>query len=414
MNEIIEKIKSDKNQSLMYIYSFIALLMFVVLVVAGIRTGGKIIMWFPLGWSFDYMESDYWRQIVYASDLKNIYFNTVDAPFLPFSYIFYHLLYLINPFDAPIKLSSWVIASNQSFNRLIYVLLMGIKIALFYKAFEKILDGKFKRAVVKLFTSMILFSIPVLFGAVEDGNIIFLVYSMLLLAVYYRDSENKYHKELALILIAISAAIKAYPAIMGLLYLKEKRYKEAIRLIIYGAILVFIPFAFTGGIKGFIQYLSTLKYFQTNTIPRFTSISPMLLAVVDTFLPNLEKTKVLPFNFIVQNIYLAINVISFFKCKRKSVSFIFLCGILSIYVPDSYRYTAGYMMIAFVILLLEKNIRNIDYIYFGLFVMIFIIPVYTYYLNISVVDFFVYLPIYIMSVVAYYDVWLGPDKKLVL
>ena len=412
MDRVIEKIKSDKNQGLMYIYSFIALLMFIILIVAGIRTGGKIIMWFPLGGDYDVIEADYWRHIVYASDLKNIYFNTNDAPFLPFAYIFYHLLYLINPFEAPIEFKSYVIAMNQSFNRLIYVLLMCLKTILFYKASEKLLNKRFNKNAVLLFTSMILVSIPVLFGAIEDGNSVFLVYSLLLLAIYYRDSENKYHRELALILIAVCAAVKVYPAILGLLYIKEKRFKEAIRLIIYGAILVFGPFAFTGGVKGFVQYLTVLKGLQNLTFPRFTCISSMMYAIVDTFFPSVEKTSIIPLNFVLQNIYLLLNVASFFKCKNKTLSYIFLCGVLAIYVPESYRYTAGYMAAPFILLLLQEEFRKIDYVYFALFAMIFIIPVYLYYINISVVDLFIYLPIYLMNFIAYFDVWLKPNKKL--
>ncbi len=85
-------------------------------------------------------------------------------------------------------------------------------------------------------------------------------------------------------------------------------------------------------------------------------------------------------------------------------------GILSIYVPDSYRYTAGYMIIPFVMLLLEEKIRKIDYVYFLLFTLIFTIPVYAYVINVSVIDFCVFFPIYIMSLVAYYDVWIKHEE----
>ncbi len=406
MNDLIQKIKNDKNLSLICIYIAIALLMVSVLIIGGIVTRGKMILFFPLGGDFDVIEADYWRHIVYASDLKNIYFNTNDAPFLPFAYIFYHLLFLINPFEAPITFDSYVIAMNQSFNRLIYVLLMGLKMVLFYVAIEKLFKNRFNRNIVLLFTTMIVFSIPVLFGAIEDGNSIFLVYSLLILAVYFRESDNSFHKELALILIAVSAAVKVYPAIMGLLYLKEKRFKEAIRLIVYGIILVFGPFAFTGGVKGFMQYLTVLRGLQYLTFPRFTCISSMMFAVVDTFFPTLDKTKIIPLNFVLQNIYLLLNVVSFFKCKRKTLSYIFLCGVLAVYVPESYRYTAGYMVIPFILLLLQEEIRKIDYVYFAMFVMVFIVPVYLYFINITVVDFFVYMPIYIMNLIAYFDVWL--------
>lgn len=406
-NKLLKRVKENKNERMIISFVVFAFIVFLLFAIIAVFENGKIINWMIMGSD---EESDYYRQIVYAADLKNIYFNTDDAPFPPFSYLFYHLLYLINPFEAPVKLSSYRIARDTGFNRLVYMIIMCMHVAIFYKATELHLKKKFGGTTTFLFSTVSLLSIPYLFGSIEKGNIIFLVISMMLLALYFKESENSFLKETALVLIAMCAATKVYPAILGLLYLKEKRFKEAIRLIIYGVLFVFVPFIFTGGLNGLIQYLSVLRVFQTRTIPRYTSISPMLLAVVDTFMPQMDKTKVLPFNIAVQTVYLIINVVSLFKCKRKSVAFMLIGGILSIYVPDSYRYTAGYMIIPFVLLLLEEKIRKIDLVYFVLFVLIFTIPVYAYLIHISVIDFCVFMPIYIMSVVVYYDVWVKHEN----
>ena len=410
LENLIKKNENDRNTGLIRTYILVASFLLLLFFVIAVFSKGKIIELMAMGGDYNTSESDYWRQIVYASDLKNIYFNTDDAPFLPFSYLFYHLLFLINPFNAPIRLESYRIARDLTFNRLIYDMLLCIKTVIFYKGIEMVLRDRFDKKTIFLFSTMLFCSIPVLFGCIEHGNIIFLLYGLMLMALYLKDSDNRIFNEIALILIAVCAAIKVYPAILGLLYLKEKRFKEAIRLVIYGLLFVFVPFIFTGGINGLIQYLSVLKVFQTRTIPRYTSISPMLLAVVDTIAPELDKAKILPFNIMIQNIYLLLNIVSFFKCRRRSVAFILLCGILSIYVPDSYRYTAGYMIIPFVLLLLEEKIRKIDHVYFVLFILIFTIPVYAYLIHITVIDFCVFLPIYIMSVVAYFDVWVKHEN----
>lgn len=104
----------------------------------------------------------------------------------------------------------------------------------------------------------ILFSVPLLFGAVERGNLTMYVAALVLIAAQLRNSKDPFQREVALFLIAIAAGLKFYPAFMGLLYLQEKRYKEAGRLIVYGAVCVFVPFAFFGGLDGLKLLLSNL------------------------------------------------------------------------------------------------------------------------------------------------------------
>ena len=66
-----------------------------------------ISQWLVMEHNYQYQFSDFFRQIVYASDLKNIYCNTGDAPFPPLAYLFFYVLHQINPIDVPIELKSW-------------------------------------------------------------------------------------------------------------------------------------------------------------------------------------------------------------------------------------------------------------------------------------------------------------------
>ena len=115
-----------------------------------------------------------------------------------------------------------------------------------------------KESFAKRLTATVLFALsaPFVFGITEQGNIVLLPMMLLAVAALWRDSENKVKRELALIFIAVAAGIKVYPAIFGIIYLAEKRYKEAIRLIIYGILFFFVPFVFTGGIDGMITFFN--------------------------------------------------------------------------------------------------------------------------------------------------------------
>lgn len=91
------------------------------------------------------------------------------------------------------------------------------------------------------FCIIIFFSNILLFNVIERGGLTLYISIFLLLSLHLKDTNSKYKRELALIFIAIAAGIKIYPAIFGLIYIIEKRYKEAARLVIYGLISFFYP-----------------------------------------------------------------------------------------------------------------------------------------------------------------------------
>lgn len=81
--------------------------------------------------------------------------------------------------------------------------------------------------------------------AIERGNIIYLSFMFLMYFIAYYQSENKVLKETAFIALALSAGLKLYPAAFGVLLLYEKRWKEAIRTIVYGILALLIPYLMT-------------------------------------------------------------------------------------------------------------------------------------------------------------------------
>lgn len=90
---------------------------------------------------------------------------------------------------------------------------------------------------------MMIIAYPVMY-CLERGNIIILSMIFTMFFVFFRDSENAVIKELSYISLALAAGIKLYPAVFGILLLLEKKYKDAVRLIVYGIICVVVPFIF--------------------------------------------------------------------------------------------------------------------------------------------------------------------------
>lgn len=188
---------------------------------------------------------DFKSHINFTADLKNTYSTSMHACFPPLIYLFYHFLYLIIP-----KVDNIDMLYN-----FVYAIYSSVMFITFSYICSKMLE---KESFTKRLTATVLFALsaPFVFGIIEQGNIVLLPMMLLAVAALWRDSENKVKRELALIFIAVAAGIKVYPAIFGIIYLAEKRYKEAIRLIIYGILFFFVPFVFTGGIDGMIAFFN--------------------------------------------------------------------------------------------------------------------------------------------------------------
>lgn len=111
-------------------------------------------------------------------------------------------------------------------------------------------------------TALCLLISPGMLYAFERGNILFIIVPLILFFVKYRNSENQIIRELSLISLAIAAGLKLYPAFLGVLLLKDKQYKAAIRAIIYGILSVVLPMlVFVEGLPGIISWLQIMFSF---------------------------------------------------------------------------------------------------------------------------------------------------------
>ena len=218
------------------------------------KTGSiGILDYLVLGNKDEWEFADFYRHIGYGSDLSRVYETSPDACFPPLSYLFFHFLYLLNPVQA--EAVDWRAFRDAPYGRLSYLFCMMLLVLLFSYAAHRVAGMTEKTG---LLLSILLLSSAPFFTAIERGNPVFLTMILLLYALWWKESDNRYLREAALVLIAIAAGFKILPALYGLLYVREKRWKEAGRLLLYGILLFFVPFLLTGGREGFFSYIRLL------------------------------------------------------------------------------------------------------------------------------------------------------------
>ncbi len=376
-----------------------------------IVTKGAAAEWLAIGNYFDGAYTDYFRQICYVSDLKNFYFTTNDAPFPPFAYMLYYLLLKLNPPEEPWEIMAWDDVMGFRYNMLIFIMLT-IMVVLAFKLMTDLClpeEGKVRTTV---FTAALLLSAPFMAGSIERGNIVFLVVVLLIAALYLKDSKSAAGREAALIFIALAAGIKIYPAVAGFIYIKERRWKEGIRLLIYGLIVFFVPFVFVGGIPTMVWYYNFMLLYGNQSYCGWTNIRNVLLSI-SRMLGQYENSLSFVIYFkIAENLYLLLCLLSLFKTKKKWKQALYTAGVMALYVPASFRYVSCYMAIPLIMYLREKPEEQ-KMVYCILFAATFTIPFYGYFTGIEA-DFFIFLPVYIMMFYSFIEEWILSAKNQVI
>ena len=309
--------------------------------------GTAVLDWLVLGTSNDWELADFFRHIGYSSNLKHTYYVSNDACFPPLAYLFFHLLYLLNPIPEEISADNWQAYAIFPYEILLFVFCAMITSFLFYEAIRRSVYCK-----PLVITTLLLLSAPS-FIAIERGNPIFPVTVMLLWALHLRDQEEKWKRELALVLIAVAAGFKIYPAILGLLYIKEKRYREMRRLLLYGVILFFVPFAFTGGLSGLQQFIKVLRdgHYNASFMKEWSSVRGLCRSVLTKI--GLSDSSSVLVGTAAENIFLVVSVFFAFLSDKKWKTILYLTAPMSFYMPTSWCYNMVFYLLPFVMFLHE-------------------------------------------------------------
>ena len=325
---------------------------------------------------------DFLMHLQFVDNPQNVYFAYEGCCFPPLAYVFFLFVNRILPSNG---------APDMNFYRgipiAVIMIFAGMMLCMMILAWMiREYNGDRKLQNIGLLV-LILFSAPFLCDAIERGNTVLHTLVFLVLALYLKDAENKAAKECALVLIAVAASFKIYPAVFGLLYVKEKRYKEAIRLAIYGILFFFVPFLFFGGFAGFLQFLHNLTAVQSKITVNICTITglveflyaKMCMGSVAPVTVDMIPVGVHLTGEILSMVYLVLVCVLVFWEKKQWKVMLYLSSLMIIFTNSSFSYTTIYMLIPFLFFLKdegEKQSREgvINAVLFGLIFTICNLP----------------------------------------
>ena len=189
---------------------------------------------------------DFFNSIRDAST-KEVYKNGIIYP--PLANLFFFVLSkMVKPelLTLPFILRKQLAADTTCLA--LYAVFVFVCMLFFVRMMQKRLDGATQARSAAGFPILLIFSYPMLY-CVQRGNILLLAMVLTMFFVFYRNDERKWVRELSYIALAVAAGLKLYPAVFGLLLITDKKYKEAVRLLIYGVLFTFLPFFFYDGFE---------------------------------------------------------------------------------------------------------------------------------------------------------------------
>lgn len=340
---------------------------------------------------------DFFNHIQYCDDPSAVYFVSPHACFPPLAYGMYFLFNRILPAGS---VTNFQADQTGSYALLLFVFYNVIlSVLLFYAIRRNLKSFSAEKCLAVIAAS--LFANFFIFGVLERGNSTFIVVVLLLLAMNLKESENRAAKEAALVLIAVSAGLKIYPALFGLFYLKEKRYREAVRLIVYGVVLFFFPFVFFGGFAGLKQFFRNQSAVQIDLSGKGLFSFNAFLRLISFSDGDVLWTKLAA---------LAIGagmLLIFFLCPLSKWEEYFLISAMMILLPLwSGYYTMIYLLLPFIAFLnftqeTEKGKCTFLSVYFpmGLFAYLFSLTVFAF----KASDHIDYVVLYVMLILVIAD-----------
>ena len=344
----IRKTLISDPRGMFYLISGAGILLYFLL---SLRYGETAYRWVIQENKPDIRFDDYFAHFAMVADRKHLYEAvTWDAMgcFPPLAYCMYYALYTLTAVTGfltqePIKAESipgalHVFVYYTVFTALLFFLAIGI-------------TGKRSRKRDTAIFTLLMCS-AVFFGSgYMMGNSTMLVLGILVAALRLREGKSAFQREMGLVLLGVCVAMKLYPAVFGLLYLKEKRYKELARLILYSLILLLGPFAFFGGKRGlfyWLKHITTTMHYTDYARPQY------LLGIFHTVIKRLtgrdEKTLCAVLTVLVCLIWTWLA----WRSRSRFRTVFFLVAIMVFFPANAYRYSLSYFSIPLIMFLKEE------------------------------------------------------------
>jgi uncharacterized membrane protein len=249
---------------------------------------------------------------------------------------YYDQNYFLNMYEEPLFL-------------IMYMIYTTVIAVMFYEIVRTCKNGS---NAVKIWTAAaVMLSMPVIYSY-ERANTIILTTFCVMFYIFYYDSENRVMREIALICLAVAVAFKMTPAVLGILLLYNKQWKEAVRAAVYGVIIVALPFLFfNGGFSNIAQMFTNMK----SNVANYTSADgATLYSAVLSFGVQASDTIETVMKIVTYAVCLFLLVAAYFY-RKKWMRIAAVCLVLIILPSHSGYYCIMYFIPAIVAFLNEEE-----------------------------------------------------------
>ena len=308
--------------------------------------------------------------VVGYSSQRDAYENTMytgvwEKAYPPLTYMLMYLLSRLVDMNTYYDMDYFLYMYFEPKFLIIFMICLFICLIAMYEAIR---HNKTGSNTIKIFAAFaIILSAPILF-TIERANTILPTLFFVIFYMFNYNSKNKILKELALISLAIATAFKITPAILGILLLYNRQWKDALRAVLYGLLIGLLPFLFLEG--GFDNLFLMIRNIKLNNLVYTSDEGCTLLACLVDF--GVDSTDVLTavMKYLTYLICALLFVFAYIY-KEKWMTMMAVCMILIILPSHSGYYSIIYVIPALITFLNQETHRARDIIILFAFLLIF-------------------------------------------
>ena len=277
------------------------------------------------------------------------YTNLQEKAYPPLIYVFMYLLSRIVPIEEYYAADYFL---NMYMDPKLLIMMMIVITAMVIAFFEAIRHNLKDTYGMKVLVSIAMLLTAPVFFSIERGNSIIFVIALMTAFVFGHDSDNKILKELSLVGLAVAAALKISPALLGILLIYKKDWKAVIRTVIYGIVMFVGPFLFLQG--GLSNIPLMIRNVQMNNEFYMSKWGLTLYyTLVNYGVP--DSMALFKITGLASKVLCLVMLIAAFKFDRKSDVIMVLSLALIIFPDHSGYYNLLYLVPATVMLINEEK-----------------------------------------------------------